>query len=212
MKLVQSGNLESRFDPETANKLDDTSRLVIIVGVARGILEMYNHHIIHRDLKPDNILLNESNEPLICDLGSSRQYSDDGMNKMSTLVGTPIYSAPEMIATDISHIYRYEVDVYSFGIIMYQVLKNVQASNVYNKNATTVYQVLKLKLENEIPDLSGLHELFVGLITDCWNTTIDVRPDPPTIWDMLVGAVRDRVQLLPNANLDRVNEYIDKIK
>jgi NIMA (never in mitosis gene a)-related kinase len=55
--------------------------------------------IIHRDLKPENIFLTKTKNGLevrLGDFGVSR-HLDDSINMAKTNIGTPYYTAPEII-------------------------------------------------------------------------------------------------------------------
>lgn len=91
-------------------------RLSIAVGIARGFAYIYRSSkkgnvIPHGNIKPSNILLSEKGEPLISEYGyckfldpnKSCLYKDNG------------YTAPEKNLTE-------ETDVYSFGVILLELL------------------------------------------------------------------------------------------
>lgn len=56
---------------EGTKKLDNTKRMMILIGIALGIEYLHNHEIIHRDLKLKDILLDDELNPKICDFGDS---------------------------------------------------------------------------------------------------------------------------------------------
>ena len=75
--------------------------------------------IAHRDLKPENILLTEDFIVKIGDFGLSKYYKNKNV-KMSTICGSPCYSAPEMLR---GNKYKpYPIDVWGIGIILYCML------------------------------------------------------------------------------------------
>lgn len=80
--------------------------------------------VTHRDLKPENILL-VSDTPTdlnirIADLGFAQKF--DPEKGLNLVLGTPLYMAPELVRRQ-----RYDekVDVWSLGIIVYQLLCGV---------------------------------------------------------------------------------------
>ena len=211
MEFIPNRNLEDKV--ENNKEWSNTDRLKAIIGLAAGLSEMYDNQVIHRDLKPENILLNEKNEPVICDLGSSRQYSDDNRGSSITLgVGTPIQMAPELCTEMFNHIYKCEVDSYSFGIILYQILTLKPSLRVYGK-LNGLDDLIEKKQNNFRPELpEDMCQVFVDLINSCWNVMVDERPKPPKIYQKLVDAVYDdSVVLLPDVNISEVKEYISRL-
>jgi len=72
----------------------------------------YMECIIHRDLKPENMLLTKAFELKLADFGEARASEE---KKTMSVVGTPLYIAPEVMRNDK---YDSKVDVYSFGMCL----------------------------------------------------------------------------------------------
>ena len=83
----------------------------------RLILKLSNNF---RDLKPGNILLDSNFEPKVTDFGMSRFIGTEN-SSMTMNVGTLRYCAPEIFNND-KHDANHMVDVYSFSMIMYELL------------------------------------------------------------------------------------------
>lgn len=125
MEFLEGETLRQRLDRLRVLSVSDALRLLRQVAVA--LQSAHARSVIHRDLKPDNLMLIRDSELA----GGERvKILDFGIAKISEglaeqtrtgmLMGTPAYMAPEQcrdakLATDRS-------DVYSLGVILYQVL------------------------------------------------------------------------------------------
>lgn len=87
-----------------------------------AVKHLHDHGICHRDLKPENFLFSDKSEDAelkIIDFGLSKKFSkSEDIQHMHTIVGTPLYVAPEVLKGD----YDLECDVWSLGILMFIML------------------------------------------------------------------------------------------
>jgi len=103
-----------------------TDRAEMIVRIARAVQYAHRRGVIHRDLKPSNILVSDSGAPKILDFGLARLTEQDGeLNTLTadsgSIKGTLSYMSPEQASGDIRAI-DVRTDVYSLGVILYQLL------------------------------------------------------------------------------------------
>ena len=92
--------------------------------MATGMTVAHQAGVIHRDLKPANILVNDEGLLKIVDFGVAAAASsgDTQLTKTGYVIGSPKYMAPEQILgkkVDVT------ADVYSIGIIMYEMVTGV---------------------------------------------------------------------------------------
>ena len=100
--------------------------------IVEGLVHIHGHGIIHRDLKPENIFIDLGNNPKIGDFGLAtaghrtqlqHRHTDQTPAAewdLTMSVGTALYTAPELQSIGIGH-YTNKVDVYSLGIILFEM-------------------------------------------------------------------------------------------
>lgn len=77
---------------------------------------LHARKIIHRDVKPDNLFLRRGPVVKLGDFGLSG-FTTDGKSRPR---GSMNYLAPEVLE---GHLYSYEADVWSVGVILHQLLE-----------------------------------------------------------------------------------------
>ena len=91
--------------------------------VLEGVSYLHQKGIVHRDLKLENILL-QDNKPRtkikIADFGLSKVFS--ASTTLSTVCGSPLYMAPELLTVEQQGDYSPAVDVWSVGVILFILL------------------------------------------------------------------------------------------
>ncbi|KAG8647844.1 serine/threonine-protein kinase STY13 [Manihot esculenta] len=156
------------------------------LDVARAMDCLHANGIIHRDLKPDNLLLTSSQKSLkLADFGLAREESVTEM--MTAETGTYRWMAPELYSTvtlrqgEKKH-YNNKVDVYSFGIVLWELLTNRMPfegmSNLQAAYAAAFKQERPSIPEDISPDLAFI-------IQSCWVEDPNLRPSFSQIIRML---------------------------
>lgn len=156
-----------------------------------GLYWLQAYNIVHRDLKLDNLLVSEDWTVKITDFGLSIENDGQGYSRFG---GNIKYSAPEILRERFinkTHTYQYceKTDVYSFGLIWWQVLtkKNpfMDRPNKYQGKEGLV----KFILEGNRPPLpKPWPESIKQMISASWSPQQGKRPSFRQIldkWDKL---------------------------
>lgn len=121
MEYLQGKTLAQKIREE--GKIDLAEGLDIMKQVTDALAFIHSKNIVHRDLKPANIMLirqdGRSNGVSLLDFGVALMKFQTRLTQTGMLVGTIHYAAPEQI-TD--NLYSAAGDVYSLGIIFYEML------------------------------------------------------------------------------------------
>jgi serine/threonine protein kinase len=102
-----------------------SQKYYLLSGLLEGIRFIHSQGIIHRDLKPQNVLIvyrDNNYIPKITDFGISKKLNLSKSTQFSNSLigaGTITYSSPEQLA---DNAIRKNADLWSFGIIAFQVL------------------------------------------------------------------------------------------
>lgn len=108
----------------------------IFSQICLGLNHLQKNKIVHRDLKPENILLDFNGQVKITDFGLATttalilqqqpgvywDHSSAATRSSQTgPVGTSVYGAPELLKGAAKSVYGFKVDIYSFGIIFFEM-------------------------------------------------------------------------------------------
>ncbi|KAM0031179.1 putative protein kinase RLK-Pelle-DLSV family [Helianthus debilis subsp. tardiflorus] len=120
------------FDPQRRLRLNWEKWVEIIEGIIQGLLYLQEYSrltIVHRDLKASNILLDANMKPKISDFGIAKSFESNEIEAVTDrIVGTYGCVPPEYIKQGL---YSRKYDVYSFGVLLLQIISGKKNYNVY---------------------------------------------------------------------------------
>jgi serine/threonine-protein kinase len=126
-------------------------RLRLFRAVCEAVDYAHRHAVLHRDLKPSNILVKQDGSVRLLDFGIAKQLEPEGYSADHTRTAlrhmTLAYAAPEQIRGESTSI---QGDVYSLGVIFYELLTGRAPYELAQKSAIEVERLI-LETQPEKP-------------------------------------------------------------
>jgi serine/threonine protein kinase len=169
LEFCESGSLQQLIQ----DMYFDSEQKVLRVtrDIATGMAYLHSRQILHGDLSSNNVIFDKDHVAKISDFGLSREFG--GATIVTSALGTTSYMAPELLT---SGKLNKASDVYSFGIILLEMLTGKRAFS-----GMRYVEVITNKLANEsgllvesIP--SDAPQMLRRLILDC--TMMDYKKRP----------------------------------
>ena len=142
MEYISKGNIYGLIPQDKKKRLSSQIVASLIKDVISAVYYLHNMNppIIHRDIKPENVLLGDRMVAKLTDFGWSNYMQEDA--KRTTVCGTPIYLAPEIIKEQ-GHDER--VDIWCIGVLLFE-LTTATVPFPGNDLDTLKNNILKLKI------------------------------------------------------------------
>ncbi|XP_061341542.1 serine/threonine/tyrosine-protein kinase HT1-like [Gastrolobium bilobum] len=192
-EFLSEGSLRAYLHKLEHKTISLQKLIAFALDIARGMEYIHSQGVIHRDLKPENVLIDIDSHLKIADFGIACEEAFCDL--LADDPGTYRWMAPEMIKRKS---YGRKVDVYSFGLILWEMLTGtipyedmnpIQAAfAVVNKNSRPV-----------IP--SDCPSAMRALIEQCWSLQPDKRPE---FWQIVKVLEQFESSLARDGNLTLV--------
>ncbi|MBR0288200.1 MAG: Stk1 family PASTA domain-containing Ser/Thr kinase, partial [Selenomonadaceae bacterium] len=119
MEYVQSSTLKKKIQDE--GPLDILTATQIAKDIANGLTHAHANNIVHCDIKPHNILMTGDGRAKITDFGIARAVTESTLTYGGSVIGSVHYFSPEQAR---GGSITPKSDVYSLGIVLYEMLTN----------------------------------------------------------------------------------------
>lgn len=146
----------------------------VMSEVASALISAHQNGVIHRDIKPGNILVSTTGQVKVADFGIARALGagvEQGLTQTGAVMGTATYFSPEQaqgVSTD------QRSDIYSLGVVMYEMLSGVPPFTGENAVAIAYKQVH----EHAMPldqRLASVPSEVAAIVAKCMEKSPDDR-------------------------------------
>ncbi|KAJ8361084.1 hypothetical protein SKAU_G00176090 [Synaphobranchus kaupii] len=150
---------------------------------AQGMDYLHAKNIIHRDMKSNNIFLHEGLTVKIGDFGLATVKARwSGSQQVEQPSGSILWMAPEVIRMQDNNPYSFQSDVYSYGVVLYELMTGELPYAMIANRDQIIFMVGRGYLS---PDLSKLYKscpkAMKRLVADSIKKSKDERPLFPQI-------------------------------
>ncbi|MBX7172465.1 MAG: protein kinase [Pyrinomonadaceae bacterium] len=151
-------------------RLTNEEKIKLFREVCAAVSYAHTNLIVHRDLKPSNIIVTANGTPKLLDFGIAKVLDVNSTEAgTATQLGmmTPQYASPEQIRGEKVNTLS---DVYSLGIIFYEILTGIKPYEIEGKNYAEILEIItqtrpakpsenqrsKIKDQRSNPDLDNI--------------------------------------------------------
>ncbi len=165
LREAKDGSLRSNLMIKKYNPNDKYTNLFY---VAKSLSVLHKCNLIHGDFHNGNLLVLYQKYVYISDLGLSKPA--DKPHKTNDIYGVIPYIAPEVL---LGKQYTKAADIYSFGIIMWEMTSGIPAFNKKPHDFDLALEICQ-GLRPEV--IEGTMPEYAELMKRCWDSDPNKRP------------------------------------
>ncbi|XP_028260329.1 tyrosine-protein kinase FRK-like [Parambassis ranga] len=172
-ELMKNGSLLEYLRKDKGATLRISDQIEMAIQVASGMAFLESQNYIHRDLAARNVVVGENNICKVADFGLARVFLNENEHVYEAKEGTKIpvkWTAPEVFH---DNKFTIKSDVWSFGILLYEIMTFGQEPYP----AMTNYQVVqRVSLGYRMPCPPDCPRFIYDIMIECWRENNQDRP------------------------------------
>ncbi|XP_004430247.1 PREDICTED: tyrosine-protein kinase Srms [Ceratotherium simum simum] len=185
-ELMRKGNLQAFLGSPEGQALSPPLLLSFARQVAEGMSYLEERRIVHRDLAARNVLVGDDLTCKVADFGLARLLKDDIYSPSSGSKIPVKWTAPEAANY---RVFSQKSDVWSFGVLLYEVFAYGQCPYKGMSNHETLQQIMR---GYRLPRPAACPAEVYLLMLECWRGSPEERPAFAVLQEKL-GAVYRRL-------------------
>ena len=225
MDFIEGRSLQAIVEEE--GRLPEHRALKYVRQVADALRYIHGHNRLHLDVKPGNIMVDGSDNAILIDFGTSKQYDEESGENTSTLLGyTPGYAPPEQMSKSVVK-FLPATDVYALGATLYKLLTGKTPLDTNDRisgdtleplpasTAVSVRRAVSAAMSLDKRQRPQSVEEFVGMLAACDEATVpdsdegtmpDDIPSKIDRFQEFEGFKADSKKFLRSKNADRLEQ------
>jgi len=185
--LILMEYLQSLTQYLRENEIREADVIRLGMDLCSALEIMRKKNMLHRDIKPQNIFYNEISGFKLGDFGISHSSMRDFY---SSTAGTRVYAAPEIIKAEKIEAGDNRSDIYSLGLIMYQLLNDYKLPFITDE--CNPGEAFERRLSNEpYPKLNNVNLKLSAIVEkacafnkcDRYHNETDMRKELEILWN-----------------------------
>ncbi|XP_052507162.1 tyrosine-protein kinase Srms [Budorcas taxicolor] len=178
-ELMRKGSLQAFLGSPEGQALSPPFLLTFACQVAEGMSYLEEQRIVHRDLAARNVLVGDDLACKVADFGLARLLKDDVYSLRSGSKIPVKWTAPEAASYCV---YSPKSDVWSFGVLLYEVFTYGRCPYEGMSNHETLQQISR---GYRLPRPAACPAEVYALMLGCWRRCPEERPDFITLREKL---------------------------
>lgn len=169
MELVDGGTLRELLLER--GPMPPHAAVAVMTPLLEALGAAHDAGLVHRDVKPENVLIADDGHVKIADFGLVRALAGAGTTSTSVILGTAAYLSPEQVTTGDTDP---RSDVYSAGILLYEVLTGVTPFSA-DTPLSLAYQRVHADVPAPGDAIEGVPALFDDIVAVATSRDPDER-------------------------------------